>query len=277
MRIRRWATAMGFSTAILAGGGCESSTEPPGRYDRDLGVSGGGLPSVASMTDVGILRDQKTYKAADIKGRIDAADTMGQVRELVEDLVTAYAQGEVEGLLEKFNPPDIALLEDSTETLEPLYGTLVESRTFLERSISAKLGPEVVAQVYERELLSLRDDLFIEIRGADSATVKPSTPIRRLLGPAASDVIAVEKTGGLWLIHLEAPLTEDDLAAIREYHERVQLAVEVLIEMIDNGTITTADQIQQAREMALAGETPELDAEEDEDASDPTGDDPVEP
>ena len=273
MRIRRWATAIGFSTAILAGSGCESSTEPPGRYDRDLGVSGGGLPSVASMTDVGILRDQKTYKAADIKGRIDAADTTGQVRELVEDLVSAFAQGDVEGLLEKFNPLDIALLQDSTETLETLYSTLVESRQFLERSISAKLGPEVVAQVYERELLSIRDNLVIEIRGADSATVKPSTPVRRLLGPAASDVIAVEKTGGLWLIHLEAPLTEDDLTAISEYHERVQLAVEALIEMIDDDTITTADQILQAREMALTGEMPELDA----DAPDPSGDDPVEP
>ena len=272
MRIRRWATALGFSTAILTAGGCESSTEPPGRYDRDLGDAGDGLPTMANMTDVGILRDQKTYKAADIKGRIDAGTTVGQVRELVEDLVTAYAQGDVIALLEKFNPADIALLQDSPETLDVLYSTLEDSRAFLEKSISAKLGPEVVAQVYERELLSFRDDLIIDIRGADSATVKPSTPVRRLLGPAASDVIAVERTGGLWLIHLEAPLSEDDLTAISEYHERVQ----ELTDMIDDDTITTADQIQQAREMALAGETPVLD-DADEDAPDPTDDDPVEP
>ena len=276
MRIRRWATALGFSTAILTAGGCESSTEPPGRYDRDLGDAGDGLPTMANMTDVGILRDQKTYKAADIKGRIDAGTTVGQVRELVEDLVTAYAQGDVIALLEKFNPADIALLQDSPETLDVLYSTLEDSRAFLEKSISAKLGPEVVAQVYERELLSFRDDLIIDIRGADSATVKPSTPVRRLLGPAASDVIAVERTGGLWLIHLEAPLSEDDLTAISEYHERVQTAVQELIDMIDDDTITTADQIQQAREMALAGETPVLD-DADEDAPDPTDDDPVEP
>lgn len=275
MRIPRWATALGFSIAILAAGGCESSTEPPGRYDRDLGGAGGGLPTMANMTDVGILRDQKTYRAADIKGRIDAADTDGQVRELVDELVTAHARGDVAALLEKFHPPDIAPLQDSTDTLDDIYSTLVDWRGLLEKSISAKLGPEVIAQIYERELLSVRDNLIVEIGGADSVTVKPSTPVRRLLGPMASDVIAVEKTGGLWLIHLEAPLTQDDLSAISEYHRRVQLALETLIEMIDNDTVTTADQIQQARDMALAGETPVLDA--DEDAPDPSGDDPVEP
>jgi hypothetical protein len=83
-------------------------------------------------------------------------------------------------------------------------------------------------------------------------------------------VIAVEKTAGQWLIHLESPLTEENLSAIRDFHESIATAIDELIDMVNNDQATNAEQISNAREMAMDGQSPELGDDADPDG---TGDD----
>lgn len=270
---RRWTAAIGLSIAFVSLAACDNSAEPPERFQRGLGKSGSALPTVSAAVDAGILRDQKSYKESDIRGRVDAVDARGQVTAFIEDLMNALAEGEIDVVLEKFRPDDIMLLQDSPETLDELYITFSDTRDALETAISNKLGPEVVEQVNEQAMLFIRD-LNVEVRGATSASVTPNLPLRRILGPLAAEVIAVEKTGGQWLIHLESPLTEENLSAIRDFHKAVANAIDELIEMVNNDQATNADQITKAREMAMDGQSPEIGDDVDPDGTGDDGGDP---
>lgn len=229
---------------------CERNYDPPPPFNQGLGESGGILPTAEPRVDTGILQDQRAYKPAEVRGlggAVDAADANAQIRLLVDQLLAARQNGDVDAILAFFNPAHVAALAES----EALFNTFDAIKS-VEDVASSKLGPEVVDQYRDVRRADIRGNLSIEIHGAGSASVTPNL-VRDLLGPFATDTMRLAKDGGEWKIQLETPLTESDAAAIDERLMEVQLQLSNIIPKLENDEIVNAEQFLAAMRSVMGG------------------------
>ena len=80
-----------------------------------------------------------------------------------------------------------------------------------------------------------------------------------IFGPEkTAPTLTIARKEGEWRIRLDAPLTEDDLAQIRAYHEKLQQALDTLIDAVYEGQIDSRQAIQAALMQAATGQEVDL-------------------
>jgi hypothetical protein len=230
--------------------GCERNDDPPSPFNQGLGAAGEIVPTAEPRVDMGILQDQRAYKPADVRGLgagVDAGDAMAQIRQLVDKLLAARQNGDVDAILALFNPEHVEALSESGALFDTFDAT-----KGVEDVASSKLGPEVVDQYRDQRREDIRGNLNIEIHGASSASVTPNL-VRDLLGSYATDVMKLGKDGGEWKIQLEAALTEADVAIIDQRLQEIQLQLSNIVPRLQNDEIVNAEQFLDAMRAVMGG------------------------
>ncbi len=261
MRRIRAILACGVGVAVLLCS-CGKTQEPPGQDALLLGDRPQGAPITAPASDVGILRDQTQYQpASPPTGRKATADTAADTdvaagsgpaaaaRQAVVNLLNDMESGEVSLILRAFDPAQVeALLPDSDflyttyEFYEPVVSTLAEQRGEAERELlSATLRKFVL------------DSLHVDPVNEEAVTITPN-PLLVILGPErTTPTLTVAQTPDGWRIRLANPLTAEDVAGIRAFHERLQDALDLLLEALEAGEVETRSDIVAALVQAVHG------------------------
>lgn len=279
---------------------CGKTPETPGPFTQTLGGSEYGAPTAKSHSDTGILQDQTLYRSASLTGGAGiAAATPGDleavagagasvaVRELLNNLLDDMESGEVAFVLG-------IIAEDQLGPLLDDYDFLYSTAELYERltNVLADTQGDSAAKRMTADLRKLvTGPLKIDAVDENTATVTPN-PLWILFGPSqASAALTIVQADGEWMARLDTPLTPDNVDRIRQYHEQLQEALDLLIEAVDNEGIKGRTavyeallRIAQGRELGLPSESedgpeteeaePEEAAEEDEGASPEESDQP---
>lgn len=267
---------------------CGKTPESPGLHPHALGGTEYGAPIAPARADIGILGDQTTYQPASFTpgggaggpagpGAVAGADAATAARQLVNNMLDDLQSGEVAYVLEAISPNQIELVRDDDDFL---YNTQ-QAFGFLTNALDTAYGSSSVEQLHADLRKLITDDLTIEAVSADTVTVTPN-PLLVVLGPEkATPALTIAHVGGEWKVRLDAPLTEEDLAAIRQYHEKLQEALYWLGEALENGEIADREEVYTALVQAGQGQeinlAPTGEGEPDEGASEPAEGEPASP
>lgn len=234
---------------------CNKEPDTSPRYNRNLGGATIALPTPATLSDRGILNDPKDYRPSagpgGPKGPAVTGDEKSQVQALAESLAKAAVDGEIQTILDAFDPAQAEALKSQSSVL---FET-VEKQQLVEQRLKDKLGEDAMTQLKETGRQMLMASLSIEVQDADNATIAPNL-VASLLGPKAAKVMNVARVGGLWKIRLPAALTPEDVDQIVKLNKTIQSALDSLTEQIDSGKLKTLPEIAAAWQLALAGQAP---------------------
>jgi hypothetical protein len=245
---------------------CGNSQEESARWNQTLGGSKDGAPLVRDVSDPGILQDAVAYQPAKAPGARSSGaapgtgkpgatggDAGAQVRTLVNDLVSALKDKEVELALKCFNAEQIkALTEDRWE---PLYTTLD-----LVDQIARRLGPGKA----DRLLGVLRGagdtQPKVDALDADHASVTPN--LATVLFGSVKQARAMSAARGPegWKFQLDGPLTDADVEALAAFHKKLQAGLNQIIDWLDAAKKVDEAQLKTAVAQALQGEPITLEA-----------------
>lgn len=269
--IRRIGLTLPLATAVAALlYACGKTQEPPTRDPRVLGGTPEGAPVGLATVDTGILQDQTQYRPASFGGAGPAdagasaaaagADAAAAARELVTNLLNDIESGEVELVLRALEPDQIEPLAADTEFLHRTY----ELFERLVRGLRQAEGEATAEKLSSGLRRRFAEALKIDPVDADSVTVSPN-PLLVVFGPAKTPpVLTVRRHEDRWRVWLEAPLTADDVAAIRAYHEQLQKSLGALIEAMESGTLKESGALVAALVKAALGLELELPGPQEE-------------
>lgn len=238
--------------------GCGGGQDATSSANQSTGAAGALL---TSTPDPGILADATSYKPAAIPsstgapGKPGGASNSGGgadkvVREMADFISAAIWDGNADDAIRQFDATQVAVL--TKEKLDPLFASLAivgEIRKNLEDAKAKKLLGG---------LCGAADKLKVDVLDGENATVTPNLA-KVLLGPKASGpALKVKKGPQGWKFVLDAPLTEDDLTAINDYHTKLQASLTAIAEWARAAKPLDETVLQNAATKALNGEPVEL-------------------
>lgn len=247
-----------FALALCS---CGKTQEPPPPFAETLGDTPYGAPLAPTQADTGILKDQKTYNPAAFgpgggpaaagggAGTVAATDAATAGRELLDNLLNDMESGEVDYVLDAFDPAQVEVVRGDEDFL---YNTQ-DAYARLTRSLADALGDSSVEQLNSDLRKLVTDGLKVDPIDAQTVTITPN-PLLIVLGPAkTTPAMTVALLDGEWHIRLEAALTTEDLDAMQAYHQKLQDTIYALVDALDSKAITERDAVYAALLTAATG------------------------
>lgn len=289
---------------LLLACGCDKSQDAPPSFNTALGGAGTGAPFYMPPADGGILKDQTAYQPAKPGGGSggprggDGGGAGGSgepaVRKVVTDMLFAAIHGDIDTVLDAFNPEHVAALKDNSEARSLLHDTYGKVDALLRESAS-KLGKEfdlksITADNYkemlkklgpEAEKIDLDQMLIVELQDPTTATVSIKLPasIPNMPADAPSPKIPVLKQDGQWRVQAEAPITEQQVVEMVSGLKMAQKILDKLLSKLVEAQITNDQELQaffQQQFMLVMAEAMAEAAQEQADAADAKPDEPAE-
>lgn len=274
MAIRRVLLAGGCAVGVLLSA-CGKTQEPPPPRSYTLGDAPSGAPVTPPLPDTGILRDQAAYQPASwgegpagvARPGAATAGTVAAARELVTNLLNDLESGEIDLVLAVFAPEQVETLGGNNEFL---FNTQ-QAYHFLQRTLERQYGASSVEQLNSDLRKLVTEKLKVDPVAADTVTVTPN-PLLVLLGPQRTPpAMTLTLKDGAWRIRLESKLEEADVAAVQEYHEKLQKAIYAIADALEAKRIEGREAAYAALVQAGLGLDPGLPAAPDEAATPPPG------
>lgn len=249
---------------VLASGGllgaCGDSQDTTAPHNQLLGDAKEGAPLAVGVTDPGILRDPADYQPAKVPGvlapgaaadagpgMVASGDADAQVRILVDDLINAIRDIEVELALGCFNPDHVAALDE--DQWDPLFNSL-EAVDRIGRRLEASQANRVLGGLRSVGAEEPRWDLL----DAEHASVTPNLALV-LFGPVKrGESMAVALQEGEWKFQFNTPLTATDVADITAYHEKLLDSLQQIQDWLDANENFDETILAEAARSALNGE-----------------------
>lgn len=249
--VRRTLALCGLLASLCAGCGKDVSAVPRDNYAIG-GSPVGGLPTPRTVTDTGILRDQKSYVAANAGGGPRGADISGdekaQVQAFADKLLKAALERDVTTILDSFVADHIAALRGDDEKVSEIHNTFGTLQLF-ETVVKNKLGEAAFEEYKEAATKQFQSRMNVDVIDGNNASISPNL-IAEILGPKAGPATMVTKVDGEWKIQLAAPLTDADADAIVAFHKAMQASLATVVSAIERGDVTDLAKVLEAMQQA---------------------------
>lgn len=240
--------------AMVSGCGKDASTAPRANYALG-GNPIGGLPTPRAVVDTGILRDQKSYVAANPGGGPRGADISGdekaQVQAFSEKLLKAALERDVTTILDSFVPDHIAALRGDDEKVSEIHNTFGTLQLF-ETVLRNKLGETAFEDYKSAATKQFESRMNVDVIDGANATITPNL-IAEILGPKAGAATLVTKVDGEWKLQLAAPLTDGDADAVVAFHKAMQASLAAVVAAIERGELSDLGKVLEAMQQASPG------------------------
>lgn len=270
----------GLSAGVLLCS-CGESPDAPARHNRTLGDSKEGAPLAPAVFDPGVLQDAAAYqptkpagslgsgiRTAGGRGDVTGGDADTQVRRVVENLINAIKDGEVELALKCFEADHVtALSEDQYDVLFATFSKVGGLLNLLSDKLDVSKAERLLGELRGSGAVEPKWDLL----DADHASVRPNLALI-LFGPVKrAPSMAVGRQADGWRFQFDAPLTAADVEAILAFHAQLQDALDQIHDWVDASEKVDEAQLRTVLSQALAGEPIELGGPREEPAVAPDG------
>lgn len=196
--------------------GCERSAPPAPPFNTVLGGSAYGAPPAMGATDTSLLRDITGYVPTPVPGvtfggaapaAANPGDAEGEVRALVMGTLDAVIRGDLDKVLDAFEPDHVAALRGDTAAMSALRETYEKTITLL-RIIGAKTGQEFdPSKISLDEMLKIANEqmrpmgmsidlaqmLKIDVKDPNNATIAMHPPALPAVGTTPPEGLTPEQ------------------------------------------------------------------------------------
>ncbi len=221
------------SGALAASCGDPQNTKPAGATSGFAPVAGGSLVDYTNYTPTPFEPITPSVAAAGAAATpADAAteDVARQAETFVGEIAAALSRGEYRKALDSLTKDARTALAD--EKIASVASTF-EMYALFRKLVGDKAGEAGVAALDAAWTNTPADGRKTTVVNANAVQVSPN-PLAILLGPKiAGDSLTLERAAGVWSISLAAPPDDSAVAALGQFHAKVQAGLDGLSDALN--------------------------------------------